>query len=158
MNLVLSPAANGLFSAAMAMSGSPFSPFVGADKHPKHYGDKVVEKFGGDPASSVEEKLNILQQVKAENFQHETNMFEEFVRAPMPFKPIVDKDLVDDPVFPEEPMNLIKSGNYNKVPLVVGANQNEGLLIKGFYERNPAKYEEAYENWKEIGPLAFFHR
>lgn len=76
----------------------------------------------------------------------------------MPFKPIVDKDLVDDPVFPEEPMNLIKSGNYNKVPLVVGANQNEGLLIKGFYERNPAKYEEAYENWKEIGPLAFFHR
>ena len=70
----------------------------------------------------------------------------------MPFKPIVDKDLVDDPVFPEEPMNLIKSGNYNKVPLVVGANQNEGLLIKGFYERNPAKYEEAYENWKEIGP------
>ena len=80
MNLVLSPAAKGLFSAAMAMSGSPFSPFVGADKHPKHYGDKVVEKFGGDPASSVEEKLNILQQVKAENFQHETNMFEEFVR------------------------------------------------------------------------------
>ena len=76
----------------------------------------------------------------------------------MPFKPIVDKDLVDDPVLPDEPLNLLKSGNYNKVPLICGANQNEGLLIKGFYERSPEKYTEAFENWGEIGPLAFFHR
>jgi len=158
MNLVLSPAAKGLFSAAITMSGSPFSPFVGADKHAKYYADKVVEKFGGDPSSSVEEKLTLLQSIDAGEFGRETNMFEEFVRAPMPFKPIVDKDLVDDPVLPDEPLTLLKSGNYNKVPLICGANQNEGLLIKGFYERIPEKYTEAFENWGEIGPLAFFHR
>ena len=80
MNLVLSPAAKGLFTAAITMSGSPFSPFVGADKHPKYYADKVVEKFGGDPSSSVEEKLKLLQRVDAGDFGRETNMFEEFVR------------------------------------------------------------------------------
>ena len=36
MNLVLSPAAKGLFSAAISMSGSPLTPFVGLDKHPKY--------------------------------------------------------------------------------------------------------------------------
>ena len=76
----------------------------------------------------------------------------------MPFKPIVDKDLVDDPVLPDEPLNIIQSGNYNKVPLIMGTNQNEGLLIKGFYARNHANYDIAYDNWKSVGPLAFFHR
>ena len=76
----------------------------------------------------------------------------------MPFKPIVDKDLVDDPVLPDEPIDLIKSGKFNKVPLIIGTNRNEGLLIKAFYERNPGGYDQAFDNWAKIGPLAFFHR
>ena len=61
-------------------------------------------------------------------------------------------------MIPEEPLTLIKEGNYNKVPMMIGTNQNEGLLIKGFYDRNLSKYEEAFNNWKRVGPLAFFHR
>ena len=76
----------------------------------------------------------------------------------MPFKPILDKGLVDDPLIPDEPLNLIKEGKYNKVPLMIGSNQNEGLLIKAFYDRNLSKYDEAYNNWRRVGPLAFFHR
>ena len=34
-NLLLSPPAKGLFSAAIVQSGSPLSPFVGLDKHPR---------------------------------------------------------------------------------------------------------------------------
>ena len=33
----LSPMSAGLFSAAIAQSGSPLGPFVGTDKHPAHY-------------------------------------------------------------------------------------------------------------------------
>ena len=42
--------------------------------------------------------------------------------------------------------------------MMIGTNKNEGLLIKGFYARNLAKYDEAYDNWETVGPLATFHR
>ena len=61
-------------------------------------------------------------------------------------------------MIPDEPLTLIKEGRYNKVPLMIGTNQNEGLLIKGFYDRNLSKYDEAFDNWARVGPLAFFHR
>ena len=158
MNHYLSPMSKGLFSAAIAMSGSPISPFVGVDKHPGHYGYKLAEQLGCDPKDTVEDILDHLQSVEAEDIQSLGYMFEEFIRAPLPFKPIVDGDLVDDPVLPEEPLTLLARGEFNKVPLMLGTNQNEGLLIKGFYMKNPKKYDEAFDNWDVIGPLAFFHR
>ena len=39
------------------------------------------------------------------------------------------------------------AGNYNKVPMIIGTNQNEGLLIKAFYQTNLSKYDEAWNNW-----------
>jgi len=158
MNLVLSPAAKGLFSAAITMSGSPFSPFVGLDKHPRHYSNALIRRLGGDPAGSLEDILQLLQSKDAVELQRLIDMFEEFIRYPMPFKPIVDKDLVDDPLIPDEPLTLIKEGRYNKVPIMIGSNKNEGLLVKGFYARNLSKYDEAFDNWKTVGPLATFHR
>ena len=37
---------------------------------------------------------------------------------------------MSDPVLPAEPLQLLQSGQYNKVPLIVGTNRDEGLLIK----------------------------
>jgi len=158
MNHVLSPMSAGLFSAAIAQSGSPLGPFVGIDKHPAHYSRKLAEKLGVKQGASSEEMLQFLQELPADRIQGEFNMFEEFVRAPMPFKPIVDGGLVDDPFLPEEPLELLKKGKWNKVPLIIGTNKNEGLLIKGFFQRDGGKYGEAKEGWDNIGPLAFFHR
>eukprot|EP00092_Neocalanus_flemingeri_P071935 GFUD01088443.1.p1 GENE.GFUD01088443.1~~GFUD01088443.1.p1 ORF type:complete len:306 (-),score=76.68 GFUD01088443.1:461-1378(-) len=78
--------------------------------------------------------------------------------APMPFKPIVDGGLVDDPFLPDEPFTLLAKGKFNKVPVMIGTNQNEGLLIKGLYDKTPQKYDEAFDDWETKGPLAFFHR
>ena len=79
-NLVLSPPAKGLFSAAIVMSGSPLSPFVGLDKHPRHYTNKLIEELGGNPNDSVENIIELLQSKDAADIQGLTNMFEEFVR------------------------------------------------------------------------------
>jgi len=158
MNHVLSPMSAGLFSAAIAQSGSPLGPFVGTDKHPAHYSRKLADKLGAKEGASSQETLDFLQELPAERIQSEFNMFEEFVRAPMPFKPIVDGNLVDDPFLPEEPLELLKKGTWNKVPLIIGTNKNEGLLIKGFFQRDGGKYAEAKDGWDSVGPLAFFHR
>ena len=63
------------------MSGSPFSPFVGLDKHPRHYADRLIERLGGDPAQPLEDIIALLQDKPAVEMQSLTNMFEEFIRS-----------------------------------------------------------------------------
>ena len=63
------------------MSGSPFSPFVGLDKHPRHYADRMIERLGGDPQQSLEDIISLLQSKPAVEMQSLSNMFEEFVRS-----------------------------------------------------------------------------
>ena len=41
---------------------------------------------------------------------------------------------------------------------MIGTNQNEGLLSKTFFGRNPNSYKKAFEIFYCYGPLAFFHR
>jgi len=140
------------------MSGAPIGAFVGIDKHPKHYGLKLAEHLGCDPEDSIENILKHLQGLEAGKFQNCLYFFEEFMGGPMPFKPIVDGGLVKDPILPQEPLILLKKGDFNKVPLMIGTGQSEGLIIKGLYDKNPKKYDEAFDNWEVIGPLGFFHR
>lgn len=158
MNHVLSPQSKGLFTAAIAQSGSPLSPFVGSDKHPAHYGHRLAERLGCIPSPSGETVLQCLQKVNPRDIQSVAYMFEESVRVPMPFKPIVDGDLVKDPFLPKEPIDILSEGTYNQVPLIIGSNKNEGLLVNAFFLKNTTKYDEAYDNWQKIGPLHFFHR
>ena len=63
------------------MSGSPFSPFVGLDKHPRHYADRMIESLGGDPRQPLEDIISFLQSKPAVEMQSLTNMFEEFIRS-----------------------------------------------------------------------------
>ena len=128
------------------------------DKPPRYYANKLVEHLGFNSGEPVQKILENLQTVEALEIQSLAYFLEEFIRAPYPFKPMVDGGLVDDPFLPEEPLELLSKGHFNKVPLMIGTNQNEGLLIKGFYEKNIKKYDEAFDNWDAIGPLAFFHR
>jgi len=156
MNLVLSPMAKGLFSAGICQSGSSLSPFCCLNKHPQYYGHKLLEKLGLDPSAPIDTLLQQLQDTPAIDLQVCSSMFEEFVRAPLAFKPIVDGGLVPDPFLPEEPIQLIKKGLYNKVPLIIGSNKDEGMLIKAFYERQEDSYNIGWKNFGVIGALAFF--
>ena len=140
------------------MSGSPFHGYVRSDKHPRYYADRLIERLGGDPSAPLADILSLLQSKEAAELQGLTTMFEELFTYPIPFKPILDKDIVAEPFLPDEPLNLIQEGRYNKVPMIIGSNRDEGILIKAIYSHNPAKYDEDFDNWSTLGPLAFFHR
>lgn len=49
---------------------------------------------------------------------------------PRPFAPVVEKPSNEPAILTEEPLDIIISGNYNKVPLIVGYNNAEGLLME----------------------------
>ena len=82
-------------------------------------------------------------------------MFEKFMRNPLPFKPFVDGGLVDDPILPREPAEMIANGNWNKVPVILGHNKDEGLLVKGFFQHVGGRQRR---NWVELSLMSFFGR
>ena len=50
-----------MLSAAIAQSGSPISPYVCLNKHPAHYGYKLLETLGVDVNLPIEEILEKIQ-------------------------------------------------------------------------------------------------
>ena len=156
--LLASPAAGGLFHAAIVQSGAPLSPLARMDKHPAHYSAALARHFGAGPTASTTEMLEVLQAVPAAALQDQAYMFEEFLANPMPFKPMVDGGLVEDPVLPEEVEEAVRAGRWNKVPVILGTNRNEGLLVKGFFQRHGAMFDMARRRWRQVAPLCFFGR
>jgi cholinesterase len=46
------------------------------------------------------------------------------------FIPVIEKRNNKDEVFlPERPIDIIRNGRFNKVPLIIGVTSREGLLI-----------------------------
>ena len=47
-----------------------------------------------------------------------------------------------NPVFQDHPENLLRSGNYNQVPTIIGTNSDEGALNLVGYLDGRANFEE----------------
>jgi carboxylesterase type B len=76
---------------------------------------------------------------------------------PLIFGPVIEKENHKDEVFlPEKPIDIIKKGKFNKVPLIIGVTSREGLLIisgmsyfflrKANLTRSPSLLESLQEN------------
>ena len=67
---------------------------------------------------------------------------------------------VSDPVFlSENPENLLRSGDYIDVPVLIGTNSDEGALNAVGYLDGRANFQDIDEHWNDfLGPLILFHR
>ncbi len=52
----------------------------------------------------------------------------------------------------------MEQGEYHKVPVIIGANRNEGILNIVGYLRGISKLDEVEKRWNSLGPLILFHR
>ena len=75
---------------------------------------------------------------------------------PVTWQPTDDHDYVKNPFFKDHPRNVISSGKFNKVPTMIGANKDEGLLTSILYLAEPEKYKNFYyDNWKQCAAAVF---
>jgi para-nitrobenzyl esterase len=113
--LVASPLAAGLFNKAIAQSGGNFTR-GNASK-------AFVEAEGVKYAASIGVKnINELKKVEAES------LMKKFISIRGPY--------IDGHVLPEHILDIFQKGKQNKVALIVGWNQDEGLMM------GPAKSAE----------------
>ncbi|NVN48864.1 carboxylesterase/lipase family protein [Mycolicibacterium hippocampi] len=125
--LLGSPAAAGLFSAAIAQS-SPVTSSYDADRAGRVAGRILEELDIGHRNLGRLAELPIDAIVEASR-----TVFDEVpVRTPgrLAFAPIVDGDLV-----PDYPVNLARAGRTHPVPLIIGTNKNEAALFR--YMKSP---------------------
>eukprot|EP00091_Calanus_sinicus_P005465 TRINITY_DN15902_c0_g1_i1.p1 TRINITY_DN15902_c0_g1~~TRINITY_DN15902_c0_g1_i1.p1 ORF type:complete len:294 (+),score=71.62 TRINITY_DN15902_c0_g1_i1:36-917(+) len=76
-----------------------------------------------------------------------------------PWNGVVDLELTDDPFLADSPLNILKNGDFNRdIEVILGANQDEGLLDTVVLYFYPELYEAMSSDWGHYGPLSVLGR
>ncbi|XP_044268467.1 juvenile hormone esterase-like isoform X2 [Tribolium madens] len=125
----LSPRGRGLFQGVIMQSGSSLNSRY-LQRNPLNFVMNLANFFGincDNTKNMVEGLRNIEGEelVKASNSTKATG-HETDLRASA-FYPVIEAEN-KDAIITQSPFELLKSGNFNKVPFIVGYNSNEGTL------------------------------
>ncbi|MCZ7644283.1 MAG: carboxylesterase family protein [Planctomycetota bacterium] len=142
--LLVSPLAKGLFHRAILESGvaGECAPLRGTAKPPgmsaEEQGIAIAERLGVEaPAGATMRTAEALRAMPAA----------EVLTAANPKVGLFGKGeklwpCIDGRVLPDQPLKLIEAGNFNRVPVIVGANADEGTL---FLRQLPVESVLAYK-------------
>ena len=162
-SLLVSPLAKGLFHRAIAESG-PTLNFVHLNK--SHYGFKTAEELGMEFAKAVGApegtgQVAALRKLSADALLAGAPGMEEQRDFTIRGNLLRLAPVVDGWVIPDDPMTLLADGREHDVPLIVGANRDEGTMFT-MVARLPRSIDELTAKLKEnlgethaatIGPL-----
>lgn len=117
---MLSPLSRGKFSKAIAMSGDAIGS-VGSPQAEASTVDRIAEIFGCNRRPTTDLMI-CLRRLTAEHIVRESSGIETW-------GPIVDFETnTTNPFLPEHPRDILESGSFNAVPLLVGYTNNEHAL------------------------------
>jgi len=80
------------------------------------------------------------------------------------FGPTVDKliegQTEDDLIVPDNPVKLLKEGKIaNKVPVILGGNEYEGVNpLTAYFLKNESLFERLDKKWNDVAPVAFIYK
>jgi len=163
MYLLMTHLAKGLYSKGIIQSGPLISSYNYWDKNPSLYTKRFAKDIGcnyGNTSNTDKELLDCLRKIDHKTFAENTKHFLQYpFVGPNVWKPYFDGHNVSNAIFHEHPENLLRSGNYNKVPVIIGTNADEGALNMVGYLDGRGDFAEVDSKWrKALGPLILFHR
>lgn len=154
-SLLVSPLARGLFHRAIAESG-PSLNFVHLKK--SHYGYKPAEESGVEFASKLglpegAGQLAALRALPVEALIKVTPGMESSRDFSVRRNSLALAPVVDGWAIPDDPMTILAAGQQNAVPLLVGANRDEGTMfaLLAKLPGGAAEYQEVLAT--NFGPL-----
>lgn len=120
--LTLSPSCKGLFHRVISESGTMFSPHS-FDYNPLGTASQVAKTLG---VSSVDPELlfEIYSETSVDKVEEAIS---KQMNARSVFVPSVETFIDDDPFLTDTPYNIIKNGDFQGVPMIIGLNTVEAL-------------------------------
>ncbi|CAG9119248.1 unnamed protein product [Plutella xylostella] len=148
--LMMSREARDLFHRAMIESGTAFSPF-GFAQDPIERAALVASKLGYNTKNPFE-LLNIFTNaskadiINASIIEGTVDPMKRYI-----FRPCVEKQILGGyPFITKTPKQIMESGDYNKVPVIVGYNDKEGIMDESLLDDN--LYQELEEHLDDTLP------
>ncbi|XP_058467327.1 juvenile hormone esterase [Malaya genurostris] len=158
--LMMSPLAKGLFHRAIAQSGTALNPWAVA-KSPKKRAFRLGEQLGCY-TNSTDELLRVLRKASPQkiiNAAAKTITPEDIKRSiGLPFVPSIENWTGDDaseelPLIVNEPIQIMKSGVYNHVPLITGFNSHEAMLFLRRVRKDPKLLTTIDSDFQRLIPI-----
>ncbi|CAH1102056.1 unnamed protein product [Psylliodes chrysocephalus] len=153
---MVSPLSQGLFHKAAALSGSPTGPWP----IPSNQLDvaKKQAKFVGCPDDTA---ANILKCLRTKSF-HELGeslpKFKEFGNDPvLIWSPVIEPDFGQPRFLTAHPIHLITSGQFKKVPFIIGQTKDEFGQFAFNVVNNETLSKEMNENFEKVAPISFLY-
>nr|QIK02108.1 carboxylesterase 7 [Holotrichia parallela] len=145
---LLSPMSEGLFHKALSQSGVSLSPLISKDLRNNA---AIIAKYLNIQTARWPEMLNTLQEVSAENLVNAERALNN-IGYPHLSLPIVEITSSNISTFLEsEPVKIIRSGNFKKIPYLHGFTDADGLVI--FSEVNDDGVSPLISNITQYIPL-----
>jgi len=128
--LMINPQARGLFHRAIGQSGGIFRPLPELNKAGHANGQKVAAAINAGG----------LSQMRAASAEDLLAEYSALAKSGVRFGAIVDGKTI-----PAQTISLFKSGNYNRVPLLVGYNRDEATVFALVPGRGVASNQQQFE-------------
>lgn len=150
---LLSPQSSGLFHRAILQSGNPLNSFCRSDKSPGLLARRLAVALGLPEDGSTEQLVDLLKKAELKKIFKANNVGNLLGKENVPFDPseafmfvpVVD-DFCSRPFLPEEPYKLLKAGRFNKVPVMVGFNKDEGVMFEDIYMKLKPEHREKFNS------------
>ncbi|CAL4086457.1 unnamed protein product, partial [Meganyctiphanes norvegica] len=148
---ILSPYSKDLFKRAIMQSGSALCPWA-AGRDFRHNADIIAKRFDC-PTNSSSEMISCLQNINAHLIDDillsDLKELKTWNTQPFIFSPRVDGDFI-----PDEPVALIKRGDYNHVPVIMGISREEGAIESGEMYTLPFIIDSLHNNFSRNAPIS----
>jgi len=142
-----SPGSRGLFHQAIAMSGVwGEMPFLHKSKKPTEYTAMLASGLGCDEGKSSLETIKCLQQKHPKEILEQASKFRSFDLLPEPFTPSVD-NYMQNPILPQPLHQVWEQDSFSTVPLMIGGNKDDGVLMLLEFLKDEKLYSRVNENF-----------
>ena len=151
---LLSPLSEGLFQRAIMESNDVIDPAWKAItmKNALTYAEMFIKVFNCDESDDV---LICLQSQKMEDILHNSNLVN--LNDNYIWMPVIEDTIIENSFLPDDPEKLLKSGEFNKnVEVILGSNEDEGILMVLNELRDPSLWENYRNNFGILGPTYLF--
>lgn len=155
----ISPLSRGLFHRAIGTSGSSLCPWAFSDKQRK-IAESYATRLGCQPNGTMftsDDLLTCYQGLNANDLVKFQWSWSDPLLEKDEFVPSVEPVVNNDTFLSRRPIEVLRDGDANPVPYLLGVTSGEGSLRSARFEVQPELLPKLATNWSNlIGRVMFF--